>query len=428
MSRRAGYLKKREDLCVDKDGKKYKRVRYRAAIPHPEAPPSSGRKLERTFATKAEAEHWLNSQQSAVRTGTFIDPTKGDTTLAEVSELWRATWPITPLAPKTARGYDSILSAHVIPRWGGVCVSAIDAAAVQVWVGELCTTNHAQTVHNIYAVMRHCMRAAVQHRLVLVNPCTKDVVKLPSKKKAKASRPEQLYLSATELRQLVNATPERWRLPLRIAGIVGSRAGEIWGLRRCDVDGLHGSIRVTYALKEVPALIAGPTKTYERRKISVGAELKAELAGALQSPGVKNAKGYAAIIETDDGPQLAYVPDAADPRRLVFTTDRGTPVSHGNFYARIYRPVVEHLWPASHRLHELRFHDLRHTSASLLLSVSGSNLAIVQKRLGHESIETTFNIYGHLLPEADQSAADALDRAYAEAESNMIPLKRADAS
>jgi integrase len=96
------------------------------------------------------------------------------------------------------------------------------------------------------------------------------------------------------------------------------------------------------------------------------------------------------------------------------------------FYKRVFRPRVVALWPKGHRLHALRWHDLCHTCAALSLSVA-PNLVMVKERLGHESIRTTVDIYGGLLPSVDAALSDGLaqlfDGASAPAD-NVPPLRR----
>jgi integrase len=200
---------------------------------------------------------------------------------------------------------------------------------------------------------------------------------------------------------------------------------------------LHAKLTVRFAIKDLNGrLIAGPTKTHQSRSLSIPAPLIGELEKALASPGVKVRSvrrirpeiapsrplkgGYPAII----GGELDWTDDAQAPARLLFTTVGGSPIQHSNFYERIFRPTVLTLWPPPHRLSKLRFHDLRHTAASLAIAATG-NLGIVQKRLGHSSITTTFDRYHHLLPDADKSLADALGAMFDatdEPASNVVDL------
>jgi integrase len=140
----------------------------------------------------------------------------------------------------------------------------------------------------------------------------------------------------------------------------------------------------------------------------------------------------------------------AEPDALVFTSSSGGPLRHGNFYRRHFKPTVRRRYCAEcdatvsaddescpdcegsalvyvlpPAKHGLRFHDLRHTCAALLIAADAHPKAI-QDHLGHRDIQTTFNVYGHLLPAAQEALAAALDDAYdSQDESNVVPLKAA---
>lgn len=85
---------------------------------------------------------------------------------------------------------------------------------------------------------------------------------------------------------------------------------------------------------------------------------------------------------------------------LVFATKMGTPIYHRNLLREFKRLA------ADAKLAEIRFHDLRHTCATLLLS-AGVNPKVVQERLGHSRITTTIDTYSHLLPNMQKEAAEA---------------------
>jgi len=88
------------------------------------------------------------------------------------------------------------------------------------------------------------------------------------------------------------------------------------------------------------------------------------------------------------------------------------PSRHGNFYRRHFKPAVRRALP--NELSDLRFHDLRHTCASLLIH-EGMHVVAVSRFLGHSSIQITVDRYGHLFPDEQGRLADAMDRAYASA-------------
>jgi integrase len=197
--------------------------------------------------------------------------------------------------------------------------------------------------------------------------------------------------------------------PGESAAFVGLGAGELWALRRRDVDVLRGELRVERALKEINSealddgdkgmILGEPKSDASKRTVKLPEPIRALLADHLARP----------------------LPGGDDPDALIFTTPTGRPVRHNLFNKRIFKPAVAAALPATQ--HGLRFHDLRHTCAALSLSVA-PNLHVVKERLGHEDIRTTINVYGHLLPSVDAALADGLGRLFDEASpaADVTPL------
>lgn len=96
----------------------------------------------------------------------------------------------------------------------------------------------------------------------------------------------------------------------------------------------------------------------------------------------------------------------APPSDFVFCTLEGHPLRRNNFRRRYWLPAVE-----EGGLAPFRFHDLRHTCAGLLIA-QGAHVKEIEMRLGHASITTTMNVYGHLLPSLDERLAAGLDHTY----------------
>lgn len=192
----------------------------------------------------------------------------------------------------------------------------------------------------------------------------------------------------------------------------------------------------------------GPTKTHASRSQRLPRFLADMLGSFLAEPSPAGPDGVLVIRDGDDGPEFDYSDDPFDPDAVVFTSATGCAIRHNLFYKRIFKlavagrperrytrrgkpitvpavPAVPAALPA--RLHGLRWHDLRHTCASLSLAAPGGNLHVVKERLSHDDIRTTINIYGHLLPSVDEALADGLDAMHADsAPDNVTPL-RADA-
>jgi integrase len=209
---------------------------------------------------------------------------------------------------------------------------------------------------------------------------------------------------------LVAALPEQWRLPVLLDVYTGLRAGELWALRRGDVDPLRRELSVNEAIKEVtiaaaesiPAeqritdsLIVGPTKTYAKRKVSVPAFLREQLAAHVARP----------------------LAGGSGPDAFIFTTPTGEAVRHNLFYKRIFDPTAR---AALGR--PLRFHDLRHTCAAWLIA-AGAHPLQIKLRLGYQEIRTTMDTYGHLFPSAEPELSGLLDAGYRAAEpDNVVAL------
>ncbi len=240
-------------------------------------------------------------------------------------------------------GYEAILQKHVLPRFGGAKVGAVTTEAVQRYVNGLAAGKAPNTVRRVYSVLRSVLRVAVERRYIAVNPC--DAVKLPRKGSAAAGREgarpaRMLFLSPPEVRTLADAMPEPYRLPVYVAAYCGLRAGELWTLRRRDVDLLHGVLHVERALKEVntsaeflagdKGLVFGPTKKQAARAVSLPAFLRPMLSEHLASPS----------------------PGGNRPDDLLFAARTGRPVRHNLFYKRVFKPAVRAGLPE--RLHALR--------------------------------------------------------------------------
>ncbi|MHB8263124.1 MAG: tyrosine-type recombinase/integrase [Acidimicrobiales bacterium] len=168
-------------------------------------------------------------------------------------------------------------------------------------------------------------------------------------------------------------------LLVRVAAYGGLRAGEIGALHRKRVDIDNNCLVVAESLADIDGqLIFGETKTYHQRRVSVPKSLMAQLIKHLDT-----------------------IPD--NPDQLVFTNLSGGPLRHAWFYKFHFKPATICIG-----VPDLRFHDLRHTCASLLIA-QGVHPRVIQSRLDHSSITVTMDVYGHLFPSVDESASDLLD-------------------
>jgi integrase len=367
---------------TDYKGKVPYRVRYRTA---------DGQPRSQSFEKKADATKFEASVEVAKFRGELVDPRAGRLTFRAVADEWLGT--VSHLKPKTVAGYESILSKHLLPEFGDIPVNAIDTAEVKRFVSLKSRTSGHQTVKNTLNVLRGVLGTAVDSRRIAVNPAIG--VKL-DKAKARRARSEQAakrhYLTPEQINDLAGAMgSDEYRLFVLFAAYAGARAGEIAGLRVSDLDlGDTPVVHIRRAVEEVHgALVLGATKNGEPRTVRLPRFLVAELRLHLARTGRRRG---AWLFQSPEGGQLR----------------------HSNFYRRSYQPAAE----ASDMPEGLRFHDLRHSCAAMLIA-SGAHPKAIQVMLGHSSIDVTMDTYGGLFDAVVDRLAEALDNAYSDARANI---------
>ncbi len=340
-----------------------------------------GLQRTRTFERRGEATAFLSSVETDMQRGDWVNPALNRVRFEEWAKEWRAT--IVHLEPNTLAWYDGMLRVHVLPVFATTPVGSIDQATVRRFVAALTASGKAsQTVKGAYQTLRNVLATAQGAGAIRVNAC--DGVKLPRPVKR-----EMLFLSAEQVLDLSAAIVYPYGTLVTFAAYSGLRAGEIGGLRVGRLDLLRGTVDVAEALKDTAGrLHFGPTKNHERRTV----RLPRFLCDLL-------------------GTHLAGRPHK--PSDLVFTSPQGGPLRHQAFYRRQFKPAVAATGlPAG-----LRFHDLRHTCAALLIA-QGAHPRAIMERLGHSSITVTIDTYGHLFPALDEALSDGLERTYQTARAN----------
>jgi len=354
---------------------------------------------ERSFATRKEAEEWLAEQTTAVRYGSHIARRQGSRLFREVADEWKHTW--INLQPRTRSGYDAILRVHVLPHFGNAKVADVDARAIQAFITELSLRRKRETVLHVYNVLRSVLGLATRRHYLAANPC--QGITMP-----KEEREERTFLTHSEVEALAAVITPHYRALVLTAAYTGLRAGELHGLRWKRLDLLHGRLRVEESLKPVGKkwadgqsdLMFGPPKTKGSRR-TVGLP--------------------AFLVQVLTAHQMGPVPGGSGPDALVFTTPSGTPIRQSLFYRRHFKPAVWEALPQAK--HGCRFHDLRHTFASLMTE-HDVGLIELSTLMGHTNTKTTSDRYGHLQPGAEQRAAAALNDGRLEARATNLAAPR----
>lgn len=335
------------------------------------------------FATKAEATAAMNDLQSRLAGGTFVEPSRQ--TVAAYLEEWLAgvkgevrggTW----------RSYSDIIAKYIDPRIGDLPLQALTRNRIRALYQDLALSGRVRgggalapkTVHNVHLTLRKALGDAVEDRLLMTNPAD-AAHRLPT------SRPEMIVWSSEQLARFLAAVREDPRFALwRLASTTGLRRGEVLGLRWRDVDLEAGRLRVTQQrVRGADGLGYGAPKTAKGRR---SVALDPSTIAALRSHRAR---------QLED--RLAFGPGYQDAD-LVFARADGSPEDPDGIsgaFDRLGRLAV---------LPRIRFHDLRHTHATLALS-AGIHPKVVQERLGHSSITVTLDTYSHAIPAMQEDAA-----------------------
>ncbi|MGH9118216.1 MAG: tyrosine-type recombinase/integrase [Acidimicrobiales bacterium] len=279
------------------------------------------------------------------------------------------------LAPSTLRIYREAMGALLDGDHGigdkmldQLDKAAIDAAlnAYRASTTRLGGRPAASSLHRSYRALRRALRVAVAAGLLDRSPFT--AVDPPE------IRPTEMrFLTQDELERLAATIHARWRTLVLVAGWGGLRWGELAGLRRADIDHRAGQVAIMGQLSTDAKHWKPWTKGRRRRRVDLPASVMRQLPG-------------------DGGPGY------------VWTMPRGGPLDHSRFRQRYWLPAVE-----AAGLSPLHPHELRHTSVALAVA-AGAHPAEIQAQLGHDSLTTTFNEYGHIFPTATRQVADRLER------------------
>jgi integrase len=325
----------------------------------------------------------LAQQRSLIAQDDWIDPAHGRIIFGEYALAWLDSR--TDLKPKTRHQYDSLLRLHILPTWRTVPLAKITFEGMSQWVarlslGELGPSGIRQSVFVMSAAFDHAVRSG----RIRANPARGLGLPRPGRR-------DYVFLTHDQLRALANEAGP-WRVFVLLLGYTGLRWGEATALRVCDVDLARRRIDVRRAFSDVGGhVVLGTPKSHQSRTVPVPRFLGRELSAA------------AAGKHADD---------------LIFTMPGGSVLRLSNWRRATFLPARARAGLSD----RFRIHDLRHTAASLMIQ-AGYPPKMLQEILGHASITTTLDLYGHLYPGDMDRYADRLDDAAGTAAGTAHPAR-----
>lgn len=340
---------------------------------------SDGRlRFETVGPNQQEAVNARADKLARMRKGERVAPTKQ--TFAEFATAWLDAQQ--QLRPRTREWYAIAIRKHLSPRLGNRKLESITVDDVAMVIAEMRREGLAAwTIRGVLTPLGQIMGNAARHGMIAHNP----VRKLVRGERPTVERREMRILAPEEIPSLL-AAAGRYRPLLATAVFTGARLGEVLGLTWADINFDAGIVRIRKQADRQGRRVAPKTAQAVRDIVLMPALAKMLKEHRMASP--FKAEGD-----------------------FVFASSVGTALGHRNVSRRGLEPAV-----AAAGLNgepKLRFHDLRHTFASLLIA-EGLNVKFVSGQLGHASPDITLRVYAHQFDQAEHAsrASKALEKSY----------------
>ncbi|WP_196592157.1 tyrosine-type recombinase/integrase [Pectinatus frisingensis] len=341
--------------------------------------------VKRGFLTKKEAEVFLLEINEQQQKGIFCQPQV--ILVKTFLDDWLNTYVKINVRKSTYYGYKRIIEHHLIPHLGGFELKKLTAVDIDRLYAYLLQKGRvdgkggltAKSVQYTHRVLNEALEHAVKKKLIYYNP-VKGITTIPKPKPFNGN----IYTADEILKLLTIVKDSMYEVPVALAAICGLRRGECLGLKEKDISFEEKTINIVRQLADVnnKTIISEPKSTNGIRLISAPDEVF-----AILEQHIKKNHYYKQLLgkEYDDQGWIVCRNDGKWIRPILFSK---------NFANLIKR----------NRLKKIRFHDLRHSCASLMLN-SGVPMKIVSQILGHSSIGITADLYTHVLQENKKDAA-----------------------
>ena len=341
----------------------------------------NGRRLGYTADTRQACSIWLRNvyQQSEQNDISPVD----NRNYSQFLEDWLVSIK-SSLRNTTWTQYQRYVITQIIPDLGNIPLKELRPGKIQTFYNTKIKAGiGARTIQVMHVVIHSSLSQAIKLGLLEKNP---DEATTPPKV---IYREMSFYDEAQVARLLIAAKGDRNEALYYIALYTGMRQAELLGLRWSDVDWQRKTIRVQRQLRRdfrLGELFTSPKSKAGNRTILLGSNGIAKLQEHWQL----------------QYQERVFAGDRWQDYGLIFPSSIGTPMDHSNLVKNFKRVI------ASAGLPVIRFHDLRHSSASLMLN-HGVPPIIASRRLGHSRVSITLDTYGHLIPELQSEAADLMD-------------------
>jgi integrase len=296
---------------------------------------------------------------------------------------------LTGLRKSTLWDYGSYLRKDIAPILGDIPLTGLTREHIAKWTQDLADGGASgKTIANKHGFISSALNAAVRAGRIPTNPASGQ--RLPTSERA-----EMVCLTQEDFARLLDNVTDHWKPLVEFLVASGCRWGEATALKPSDINLTTATVRITRAWK----------RTYDRGGYELGPPKTKRSVRTINIP--------KSVLEKLDL-----------TGEWVFLNKANTFVKGNGFHDRVWSAAVEKTWPSKDKdgkpikstrdapILKPRIHDLRHTCASWMIQ-AGVPLPVIQAHLGHESIQTTVSVYGHLDRRSMALAADVIGEALA---------------
>ncbi|HKA55729.1 MAG TPA: tyrosine-type recombinase/integrase [Candidatus Binatia bacterium] len=337
-------------------------------------------KWEAIGPTKREAEKALADKLADLNKAPYRELKK--VSFQDFAHKWLVDYAEGKVKPGTLDHYQRVVRVHLVPYFDTTPLQQISPEMVQGYISQKRTEGRLtpKTINNTLVPLKEMFKHAVRWGYLRENPALYV-------EKPRVERKEMDFLTPAEIRLLLEHARLRFRPLFLCAALTGMRRGELLALQWGDIDWHESQIYVRRSL-----YFEAHRTTQERKWRFITPKSKNSVRAINMSPTLSlELKKY----------KLAHPSGAYD---LVFAQEDGKPLEPDNLVKREFIPALRRAG-----LRQVPFHSLRHSFTALLIA-QGENIKYIQNQLGHASVQTTLDRYGHLLPATHKEAAHRLDQ------------------
>jgi len=335
-------------------------------------------------ARKKDANKALRDIEEQLEKGVYL-PSKQTPTFKQVAEDWILQKKVN-LRASTWSVYEGHTRKH-FKDLNGMKINRISTAKIEKYIASrLKEGMHILTLRKVIITLGQIMTYAVKHRYIDHNP-VRDAER--PRGQGKMAEKKIKVLNVKEINEFLgNVSEQKYRVLFKLAIMSGGRQGELFGLKWSDIDWENNQVHFQRTFNN-SAWYKPKTKTSDRR-VDLGPKMISDL------------KKW----------KLACSPNKLD---LIFPNGAGNPIDDSSMLRRHFFPALKKAGVG-----RIRFHDMRHTYASLLIE-QGENIKYIQNQLGHSSPSVTLDVYAHLLKPSNPQAASKLENTiFSENGSKMV--------